>query len=711
MNESESLTLALDLVKNFAVPNREAAPLTWPNSLTRLNSDTARRIVACDWTRTPLGAIERWPYALQSALTGAMESLFPTIIMWGPDLFHFYNDAAKPILGDKVAANPPGTPAREVYPELWHLLQPLFIPILDEGKPVFLQEQLFPINRFGFPEEAYFTSSYSPIRDEKGEIGGVLCSVTETTRQVLNERRIRILHEMALNLSGISTVEGACQRCLETLSRNRQDMPYCVLRLLRSEDGVAKVMGSFGVEVKDRKLGDPPSGDYHPALEEVVLTKRPVYVQKVPGDVKIQADMYGRELPRSIYVMPFFLNGSEEVDGFLSVGLNPSRPFDVDYREFLHSLTTQIGIAISGAKVQEESLRQLGTLIDASPDHVFMMDHEGRYVFMNEASKASLKAQLKQAGRGHEDPLFQSGREMNFEPEFLARFESEQRRAFHGETVVGEVRFPSPRGFREYEYILSPMRDEYGIVTHIAGITRDVQDLKNAIRVRDQFLSVASHELKTPISSLKLHVQMRARQLSKGLVDKFTPAQLGKMFSDDERQINRLTRLVDDMLDIARLNSGKFSHHPEEFEIKSLVLEVVERYRGQTGFDNQVIEVLGDEVVGKWDRYRIEQVIINLLTNAIKYGANKPIEISIFPQGKFVSICFKDQGIGIHEEDQARIFQQFERAVSASEVSGLGLGLYIVRQIVEAHGGVVLVTSRLGHGSEFKVVLPLPAPV
>lgn len=705
------MTLGLGPVKNFAVPNREAAPLSWPQSLTRLNSDTARRIAAGDWSRTPLGSIEKWPSSLRTALTGALESSFPTLILWGPDLFHFYNDPTKPLLGNKAEGMDLGTPAREVYPELWHILQPLLLQVLQEAKAVFVQEQLLPINRYGFTEEAYFTFSYSPIRDEKGDVGGVICTVIETTPQVVNERRIRILHEMALNLSGINTVEGACRRCLETLSRNRQDMPFCVLRMLRSEDGVAKVMGSFGVEVQDRRLGDLPANSYYPALEEVVLTKMPVFVPKVPSDVKIQEDMFGRELPRSIYVMPFFLSGSDEVDGFLSVGLNPGRPFDADYKEFLHSLATQIGIAISGAKAQEKSMRQLGSLIDASPDHVFLLDHEGRYVFLNLASRAALMKHLESKGRSHEDPLNQSGRDMEFEPEFLERFESEQRRAFRGETIIGEVRFPSPRGgLREYEYILSPMRDEFGIVTHIAGITRDVQDLKNAITVRDQFLSVASHELKTPISSLKLHVQMRARQLNKGLVEKFTPEFLAKMFSDDERQINRLTRLVDDMLDIARLNSGKFSHHPEEFEIKALILEVVDRYRTQAGFDNQSIEVYGDDVRGKWDRYRIEQVIINLLSNAMKYGAQKPISISVKSVGQFVRLKFKDQGIGIHEEDQHRIFQQFERAVSANEVSGLGLGLYIVKQIVIAHGGLIHVSSQLGHGSEFVVELPLVTP-
>jgi signal transduction histidine kinase len=135
---------------------------------------------------------------------------------------------------------------------------------------------------------------------------------------------------------------------------------------------------------------------------------------------------------------------------------------------------------------------------------------------------------------------------------------------------------------------------------------------------------------------------------------------------------------------------------------------MVERFRPQ--FENAQCQIsLTDEgsLIGIWDRFRIEQVIANLFTNAIRYGAGHPVTITLYPEGKMAVLQVKDQGIGIAQEDQQRIFLRFERAVSASEISGLGLGLYIVRQILEMHGGTISVQSNIGKGSEFTVKLPL----
>ncbi len=680
---------------------------TWPQSLLSGQNNTGREILARDWSATSLGPIEAWPQSLRTALSNCFESLFPTFVLWGPDLIQFYNEASKPMIGHKDRAMGQGFPAKEYYPEFWTLVEPLFKSVLS-GKSTWVQDQLLPIERYGFLEEAYFTFSYSPIRNERGDIAGVLCNAIETTRQVVNERRLKMLHNMALHLAGTSTVEEVCRKCMETLASNRQDLPYCVLRLLSSEDGIAKVMGSFGIDVPDRRLGEPQTSSYYPALDEVVITKVPVFISQVPPDVKIEADVLGREMARSAYVLPFFFPGSDEVDGFLSVGLNPSRQFDDEYQNFLGVLAAQIGTVISGAKAQEESRRKLAMLLDASPDHVFMLDRDGRYIYVNEAANLALSEALMQQGREGESPLGKTGEEMGFDAAFLKRFSEEQKRAFNGEAVVGETFFSSPKGLREFEYILSPMKDESGFINNLVGVTRDVQDLKNAIRVRDQFLSVASHELKTPLSSLKLRAQMRSRSLLRKQLDKFTPEKLSKMFGDDEVQVNRLNRLVDDMLDIARLNSGKFVLNPENFDLKVLVMEVVERIHAQIQNLGQFVTVTGASgIEGRWDRYRIEQVITNLLTNAMRYGGSKPISIEISKTPSRAVMVVRDRGMGIKKEDLSRIFQQFERAVSANEVSGLGLGLYIVKQILDAHGGTVSVESEIGEGSRFFVELPL----
>ena len=201
---------------------------------------------------------------------------------------------------------------------------------------------------------------------------------------------------------------------------------------------------------------------------------------------------------------------------------------------------------------------------------------------------------------------------------------------------------------------------------------------------------------------------MRHRNLLKANTAAFTLDKLRTMIEGDERQINRLTRLIDDMLDIARISSGKLTVTPEPVDLGVLAQEVCERLSEQiTGAGCTVLIECAQPVVGEWDRFRIEQVITNLVTNAMKYGAGKPIEVRVSAKDQKALLVVKDHGRGIAQNDQERIFMQFERAVAQNDVTGLGLGLYIVRQILHAHGGSIRVTSEVGKGASFLVELPL----
>lgn len=231
--------------------------------------------------------------------------------------------------------------------------------------------------------------------------------------------------------------------------------------------------------------------------------------------------------------------------------------------------------------------------------------------------------------------------------------------------------------------------------------------LQEAVRLRDEFLSIASHELKTPLTSLKMQSQMRQRWIDGGNLSS-ADQKFMALLANDTRQIDRLTRLIDDMLDISRITAGKLALHPETFDLRELVRETIDRQRPQLEAAGCTVALEpGEPVLGQWDRFRIEQVITNLLTNAMKYGAGKPVAVTLaraVAGGARLTVA--DQGIGIAPEDQARIFDRFERAVSPSSVGGLGLGLYISRQIVEQHGGTISVESRVGQGSRFAVELP-----
>ncbi len=198
-------------------------------------------------------------------------------------------------------------------------------------------------------------------------------------------------------------------------------------------------------------------------------------------------------------------------------------------------------------------------------------------------------------------------------------------------------------------------------------------------------MSIASHELKTPLTSLKLQNQLRARHLRQGNTAAFTQAKIEKMVETDGRIVEGVLRLIDDMLDISRIRGGKLSFKPEEFDLSEHVREIVDRFDEQLTLVNKGYTLDAPApVIGMWDRYRLDQVVTNLITNAIRYGANRPIAITVRADNGKAWFSVKDHGIGIAEENQQRIFQLFERAVEFNEMGGLGLGLFIVGQIVEA---------------------------
>jgi len=233
-------------------------------------------------------------------------------------------------------------------------------------------------------------------------------------------------------------------------------------------------------------------------------------------------------------------------------------------------------------------------------------------------------------------------------------------------------------------------------------------DLERAVRMRDDFMSIVSHEVRTPLNGLILETQLRKLHLAKDNADAFTLDKMRAMVERDERQINSLIRLIEDMLDVSRIRTGKLSIRPSRFDLGRLVGGLVENFAAQAAAAGSSIEVdCAEGVEGVWDEFRIEQVIANLLSNALRYGGKQPVGVRVLVRDGTACVEVRDQGIGISPENQQRIFQQFERVASNKSVAGLGLGLYISEQIVLAHGGRITVSSGVGEGSTFCVHLPL----
>lgn len=231
-----------------------------------------------------------------------------------------------------------------------------------------------------------------------------------------------------------------------------------------------------------------------------------------------------------------------------------------------------------------------------------------------------------------------------------------------------------------------------------------------AVAARDEFLSIASHELRTPLTALRLALENMRRVSTREALDTLPPAYVERVLGTAERQGQRLEKLVTALLDVSRIHMGKLELELEEVDLEQAVQEAVAQVEDEAAQAGSEVVVHGAPTVGRWDRLRISQVATNLLSNAVKYGAGKPVEVTYGATDGRAFLVVKDGGIGIDPADQRNIFERFERAVSSRNYGGLGLGLYIVKRIVEAHGGTVQVESTPGAGAVFSVDLPQRPP-
>lgn len=363
-----------------------------------------------------------------------------------------------------------------------------------------------------------------------------------------------------------------------------------------------------------------------------------------------------------------------------------------------------------------ESRGLLQAITDSSTAVIYVKDVRGHYLFVNrrfeEVNRTDRRAIV---GRTDHDL---------FPRENADAFRDVDRRVLlAGEPLEAEEVVPHHDGLHTYLSLKFPLRDRAGGVYAVCGISTDITERKKleerrallleqeqqaraaaeaAVRMRDDFLSIASHELYTPIAGLKLAVQGMGRE-SEAL-----PPRARRLLVLAERQCQRVVKLIGDLLDVTRIQADKLALRLEEVDLRALSWEVVERLEAELHQSGSSVRWRADApVVGTWDRARMEQVVTNLMLNAIKYGAGRPIDVSLDARGERVRLVVADSGIGIEPSRVPRVFERFERGVSAQHYGGLGLGLYITRQIVAAHGGTIEVESEPGVGTSFTVEVPM----
>jgi signal transduction histidine kinase/DNA-binding response OmpR family regulator len=309
-----------------------------------------------DWSKTSIGSVSTWPQSLRTALSILLENHFPMYIAWGPHYTQFYNDGYRPILGSTKHPQAMGLSASETFAESWHIIGPMFDGVM-QGNAVGSDNWMLPLDRYGFLEECYFNFSYSPIRDESGQVGGVLVTVSETTARVLGERRLLVLQALASRTQEVTSLEAACAVIMQILSESPAEVPFAQLYVLSDNGRSAHLAGVAGIS-PDEAPGpievDLTQPDATWSLDAVAATgaARLVDISGMTPTLETEGAIAA---VRRAFVLPITHSGEARPAGLLVVGTSPRLQFDDKYRGFLELVASQIATTLASVRALEEA--------------------------------------------------------------------------------------------------------------------------------------------------------------------------------------------------------------------------------------------------------------------------------------------------------------------------------------------------------------------
>ncbi len=544
-------------------------------------------------SQTPLGGVDAWPQSLRSAVSICLGSGFPIAIYWGPQLALLYNDAWSPILGAK---HPWALclPAREVWPEIWDTIGPLFQHVTTTGEATRSKDQLLAMHRHGYTEECYFDYTFSPIRGESGQVEGIFNAVLETTERVVGERRSRTVRELAGQVAEARTAEFACRSTAQTLAQASADIPFALLYLVSDDGREAFLKSSVGLDAGTPEsplrisITGPDDTPVKWPVAQVVRTGEAQAVATVDAGFRPLPGGPWPEPSNSALVLPLARAGSEQPYGALVAGVSPRRALDAEYRGFLDTVANHISQAFANAEAYEE-----------------------------ERERAEALAEID--------------------------------------------------------------------------------------RAKTAFFSNVSHEFRTPLT---LMLGPLEEMLA---MDRDLPPAVREMVSVTHRNGLRLQKLVNSLLDFSRIEAGRVQASYEPTDLAALTAELASTFRSAAEKAGLQLIVDCPPLPGPVyvDRDMWEKVVLNLLSNALKYTFEGSITVRLSAQGDFATLSVSDTGTGIPEHELPHLFERFHRVEGARgrTQEGTGIGLALVAELVKLHAGTVQASSQLGQGTTFTVSL------
>jgi PAS domain S-box-containing protein len=558
--------------------------------------EMGRRMRLLDWEQTPFGPPEDWPQSLRSAVSICLNSRFPIAIYWGPQLALLYNDSWSTIPGEKHPWAL-GRPGREVWPEIWSEIGPLFETVQRTGEGVWQQDQLLPMHRHGYTEECYFNFTFSPIRGEDGSVAGIFNAVVETTYRVIEERRAQLLRDLTARTAGATTAREVCARAAAVAEAGQADVPFCLFYLREEEHAPLELAAAAGAALPPQ-LRPPtldPADPAAPWEAEAAL--------QAPGGIVVDrlGERYGvaprcgtwPEAVGSAVVIPVAGQQGSEPPGLLVFGISPRRALDEAYRTFVERFALQIATAFGNA-----------------------------HAYAAERKRAEALAELD--------------------------------------------------------------------------------------RAKTAFFSNISHEFRTPLTLMLAPLEDLLQQADGALAP-----EARDQLRVAHRNALRLLKLVNTLLDFSRIEAGRLEAAYEPTDLASLTAELA-------GIFRSAIERAGLRLVIDCpplpepvyvDRELWQQIVFNLLSNALKFTLAGEIVVTLRQAGRTAKLSVRDTGAGIPPEELPRLFARFHRVRGARgrTIEGSGIGLALVAELVKLHGGTIEVASELDRGTTFTVSLPAGA--
>jgi PAS domain S-box-containing protein len=671
-------------------------------------NEMAHRIRAFPWETTPLGSFRQWPASLLGHVNRMLDSGFPTLLWWGEDEWLFYNDAYRQLRERNAAfreTGEMGNPGHSAAPQLWQLLQQKKQRVVTTGSPLYLENERLAFFSDAGLQQICWTGSFDPLRNEHGEITGLMATFKETGsvfRQLqTKEQEQAFLFRLSDRLH---VLEAPWQ--VETEAIRMLGIYLGVDRL-----GFAEIQTPTG-ELLIRhcfcKPGFPPlEGVYHlhrygSGLADALRSGETIVKPDIASDPDLSAAEREAHLvlqASAIIDVPLLKAG--RLVAILFAHQRNAYAWTANEISLLSQSAARIWDAVLVAR-KEQELADIAAeyrSIFESLDEAFMVidfifDTVGQpvnYTFVRVNPAFELQSGLKDVV-GKTILNIMPGIETSW-------IEQYGRVAVSG----NPLRFEEYNGGtgRWYDVYAAAMQQSPG---KVVVVFKDITERKIAEQRKNDFLSIASHELKTPLTSLKGYIHILQQLCPPG-----KNRQAFDVASRAAGQTVRMTGIINSFLSIAQLDAGKLLLQPQQFDLSLLIQEVCGDI--QSRLQSHPVELAGiPPVVVQADRNKICQVIENLVGNAMKYSpAGSPIRLSCIPGAKEVTVQVTDQGIGVNAADIPKVFDRFYRSVSndIATISGFGIGLYICREIVERHGGRIGVTSELHKGSTFWFTLPL----